>query len=114
MLNLDKFMRMVQGKGAELVNKSAALRGRANSTRVSDTHFVLKGHKMKGPWDAPLQTAVFATGCFWGAEKGFWRMPGVYTTAVGYCAGYTPNPTYEVSDKCTGSRTLKRCCYFLI
>ncbi|EOD39907.1 methionine sulfoxide reductase [Emiliania huxleyi CCMP1516] len=69
--------------------------------RVSDRHAVL-GSKMKGPWPAGYKVAVFANGCFWGSEKGIWRLPGdgIYTTAVGYAAGFTPNPTYE--EACSG------------
>lgn len=63
---------------------------------VSDTHYVL-GTPMRGPWPAGMQTFVFANGCFWGSEKGVWRLPGggIHSTAAGYAAGYTPNPTYE-------------------
>merc|ERR1719261_1921862 len=59
---------------------------------------------MEGPWPASMQVAVFANGCFWGSEKGIWRLPGggIYSTAVGYAAGYTPNPTYE---ECCSGRT---------
>merc|ERR1719217_1331386 len=55
---------------------------------------------MKGPWPEGYKVAVFANGCFWGSEKGAWRLPGVYSTAVGYAAGFTPNPTYE--EACSG------------
>jgi len=55
---------------------------------------------LKGPWPAGLQTAVFGMGCFWGAERLFWRLPGVYSTAAGYAGGITPNPTYE--EVCSG------------
>jgi peptide-methionine (S)-S-oxide reductase len=66
---------------------------------VPDTHFV-NGHRLTPPFPAGLEHAVFAMGCFWGAERMFWEAPGVYTTAVGYAGGYTPNPTYR--EVCTG------------
>ena len=64
-------------------------------------HYVLK-NKMEPPYPDHLKVAVFANGCFWGSEKGIWRLPGggIYTTAVGYAAGFTPNPTYE--EACSG------------
>jgi len=68
--------------------------------KISDKHFVLN-NPMKGPWPEGYKTLVFANGCFWGSEKGVWRLPfGIHTTAVGYAAGYTPNPTYE--EACSG------------
>jgi len=70
------------------------LPGRDTPMRVSDRHFVL-GTPMKGPWPQGFQRLVFGNGCFWGSEKGIWRLPGVHSTAVGYAGGYTPNPTYE-------------------
>lgn len=66
---------------------------------VSETHFV-NGNPLKGPFPEHLQQAVFGLGCFWGAERKFWQIPGVYSTAVGYAAGSTPNPTYE--EVCSG------------
>ena len=66
---------------------------------VPESHFVL-GMPLKPPFPEGIETAVFGMGCFWGAEKGFWELPGVYTTAVGYAAGHTPNPTYE--EVCSG------------
>jgi len=70
---------------------------------VPTSHHVLKGATLEGPFPGNLQTALFGLGCFWGAEKKFWQVPGVYTTAVGYAAGLTPNPTYrEVCSGLTG------------
>ena len=76
-----------------------ALPGRAQPMAVPDRHFV-NGNPIAPPFPEGLQRAVFAMGCFWGAERVFWLMPGVWTTAVGYSAGSTPNPTYE--EVCTG------------
>jgi len=66
---------------------------------VPDSHFV-NGHRLTPPFPAGLEQAVFGMGCFWGAERKFWEAPGVYTTAVGYAGGYTPNPTYK--EVCSG------------
>jgi peptide-methionine (S)-S-oxide reductase len=79
--------------------RADALPGRAAKMPVRDAHFV-NGHPLKPPFPAGLETALFGLGCFWGAERCFWRLPGVYTTAVGYAGGYTPNPTYE--EVCSG------------
>jgi len=69
---------------------------------VPDAHYV-NGHPLEPPFPDGLATALFGMGCFWGAEKKFWQLPGVYTTAVGYAAGLTPNPTYrEVCSGMTG------------
>lgn len=76
-----------------------ALPGRSEALPLQPRHAV-KGHGMLPPFDAPLQQAVFGLGCFWGAERLFWRLPGVHVTAVGYAGGYTPNPTYQ--EVCTG------------
>ena len=82
--------------------KADALPGRAESMPVPEKHFV-NGARLKGPFPAGLEQAVFGLGCFWGAERKFWQLPGVYTTAVGYAAGHTPNPTYrEVCSGMTG------------
>ena len=77
----------------------SALPGREARMPVPAEHYV-SGAPLKGPFPAGCRQAVFGLGCFWGAERRFWQVPGVYTTAVGYCAGSTPNPTYE--EVCTG------------
>jgi peptide-methionine (S)-S-oxide reductase len=82
-----------------MVDPAAALPGRAQEIAVPDRNEVL-GTPMKGPFPAGVQTAVFGMGCFWGAERIFWEADGVYTTAVGYAGGLTPNPTYE--EVCSG------------
>ena len=90
------------GKSAAIPSKSQALPGRAERLPVPDAHHV-NGAPLEPPFPAGLETAMFALGCFWGAEKKFWQQPGVYTTAVGYAAGHTPNPTYrEVCSGMTG------------
>src|SRR3954447_13716488 len=76
-----------------------ALPGRETPMTVPDQHYV-NGRTLTPPFPEGLQQAVFGLGCFWGAERIFWETPGVYTTAVGYAGGYTPNPTYE--ETCTG------------
>ena len=76
-----------------------ALPGRAQEMPTAVTHFV-NGHPLKGPWPEGLEEAVFAMGCFWGVERIFWQIPGVWTTAVGYVDGPTPNPTYQ--EVCSG------------
>jgi len=76
-----------------------ALKGRSTPLAVPDRHFV-NGHPIKPPFPAGLEQAVFALGCFWGAERKFWNVAGVYTTAVGYAGGLTPNPTYD--EVCSG------------
>jgi peptide-methionine (S)-S-oxide reductase len=79
-----------------------ALPGRSEPMPVPGTHFV-NGHRITPPFPAGLETAVFGMGCFWGAERKFWQAPGVYSTAVGYAGGPTPNPTYrEVCSGMTG------------
>jgi peptide-methionine (S)-S-oxide reductase len=86
-------------KKLRMPSPDEALRGRATSIPVGDTHFV-NGHRIKPPFPAGMKTAMFGMGCFWGAERKFWQTPGVYSTAAGYAAGYTPNPTYE--EVCSG------------
>jgi len=77
-----------------------ALPGRRERMRVPDAHFV-SGARLEPPFPAGAERAVFGMGCFWGAERKFWEAPGVYSTAVGYAGGYTPNPTYE--EVCSGA-----------
>lgn len=79
--------------------KDSALKGRDTEMQVENKHFIL-GTPLKPPFEPPLEVAVFGTGCFWGTEKGFWRLPGVYSTAVGYAGGFTPNPNYR--EVCSG------------
>jgi peptide-methionine (S)-S-oxide reductase len=90
---------MFMFRKTDLPRPEEALPGRAEEMPVSDRHFV-NGHPLKPPFPEGLQTATFGLGCFWGAERTFWRLPGVYTTAVGYAGGYTPNPTYQ--EVCSG------------
>jgi peptide-methionine (S)-S-oxide reductase len=79
-----------------------ALPGRAEKMAVPEAHFV-NGARLVAPFPDGLEQALFGMGCFWGAEKKFWQLPGVYSTAVGYAAGFTPNPTYrEVCSGMTG------------
>ncbi|MHB1535470.1 MAG: peptide-methionine (S)-S-oxide reductase MsrA [Acidimicrobiales bacterium] len=83
----------------DLVTADDALAGRSQPLAVPAAQSVT-GHPLEGEWPAGHQQAVFAMGCFWGAERQFWTAPGVYTTAVGYAGGFTPNPTYE--EVCSG------------
>src|SRR3954453_21415254 len=87
------------GSKSRMVAPEDALPGRPNPIPTSDPHFVL-GTPLKPPFPQNLQTAVVGMGCFWGAERVFWQADGVYTTAVGYAGGHTPNPTYE--EVCSG------------
>ena len=90
------------GKSAKIPSKSEARPGRAERLPVPEVHHV-NGNRLEPPFPAGLETAMFALGCFWGAEKKFWQQKGVYTTAVGYAAGHTPNATYrEVCSGMTG------------
>ncbi|WP_405427194.1 peptide-methionine (S)-S-oxide reductase MsrA [Micromonospora sp. NBC_00617] len=84
---------------AEMVSPDQALPGRQIAMPVADRHEVL-GTPLKGPFPEGLQVAVFGMGCFWGAERLFWTLPGVYTTSAGYAGGITKNPTYE--ETCSG------------
>jgi peptide-methionine (S)-S-oxide reductase len=86
-------------KSLELPTQETALPGRAHPIPTAETHFV-NGRPLKAPYPEGLETAVFAMGCFWGVERLFWKIPGVYVTAAGYVNGITPNPTYE--EVCSG------------
>jgi len=87
--------------GAQMVPKDKALPGRSSPMKVAAKHYVL-GTSMQGPWPPGAEVIVLASGCFWGSEKGIWRLPGggIISTAVGYAAGFTPNPTYD--EVCSG------------
>ncbi|MBJ7900649.1 MAG: peptide-methionine (S)-S-oxide reductase MsrA [Cyanobacteria bacterium RI_101] len=87
------------GKKLELPSPAEALPGRATPLSLTNKHFV-NGNPLQPPFPEGLEQAVFGLGCFWGAERKFWQLPGVYSTAVGYSAGLTPNPTYQ--EVCTG------------
>jgi peptide-methionine (S)-S-oxide reductase len=85
---------------ARMPEPEQALKGRnAPAYRVPETHYVNR-NRIRPPFPDGLEMAVFGMGCFWGAERKFWELPEVYSTAVGYAAGYTPNPTYE--EVCSG------------
>ena len=86
-------------KKTEMIAPDDALPGRPDPIPTAETHFV-NGHPLKPPFPDGLQQAIVAMGCFWGAERVFWQTQGVWVTAVGYSAGYTPNPSYE--EVCSG------------
>ena len=86
-------------KPLDLPTAAEALPGRTQPILTSQTHFV-NGRALHGPYPYGMETAEFAMGCFWGVERIFWKLPGVYVTAVGYSGGITPNPTYE--EACSG------------
>jgi peptide-methionine (S)-S-oxide reductase len=86
-------------KTLQMPTPEQALPGRDTPVPVPHAHFV-NGNPLKAPFPEGLQQALFGMGCFWGAERRFWQTRGVYTTAVGYAAGYTPNPTYR--EVCSG------------
>ena len=87
-------------KKLELPTPDQAPPGRPLAMPVADTHVVL-GTPMKGPWPTGHEVVVFGMGCFWGAERIFWRIPGVYSTSAGYAGGFTRNATYE--EACSGT-----------
>ncbi|MGF1515568.1 MAG: peptide-methionine (S)-S-oxide reductase MsrA [Elainellaceae cyanobacterium] len=96
------------GKKAEMPAPENALPGRDAAMPVPEKHFV-NGAALKPPYPDGMKLAMFGLGCFWGAERCFWQQEGVYTTAVGYAAGYTPNPTYrEVCSGATGHNEVVR------
>ena len=87
------------GKPARIPTADEALPGRSTRMAIPETHYV-NGHRIAAPFPNGLELAMFGMGCFWGAERKFWQLKGVYSTAVGYAAGHTPNPTYR--EVCTG------------
>ena len=86
-------------KTPEMPTRETALPGRDQAIRTAERHFV-NGRPLKGPYPEGAQLAQFAMGCFWGVERIYWQVPGVWVTAVGYAGGVTPNPTYE--EVCSG------------
>ena len=90
---------MLFKKTLDLPAADEALPGRPQAIRTAETHFV-NGRPLKGPYPEGLQLAQFGMGCFWGVERIFWKLPGVWVTAAGYAGGITPNPTYE--EVCSG------------
>jgi peptide-methionine (S)-S-oxide reductase len=86
-------------KTTEIPEASQALPGREQQVEVPPAHFV-SGNPLTPPYPEGTEIAVFGMGCFWGAERRFWQLDGVWTTSVGYAGGYTPNPSYE--EVCTG------------
>lgn len=88
------------GKKSQLPKPGEALPGRSTPVAVPKEHFVNHGRPIKGPYPEGLEVAAFGLGCFWGAERKFWQQDGVWTTAVGYAGGETPNPSYQ--EVCSG------------
>jgi peptide-methionine (S)-S-oxide reductase len=86
-------------KKLNVPSAAEALAGRETALPTAETHFV-NGHALKGPYPDGMETALFGLGCFWGAERMFWKLPGVWVTAVGYAGGHTKNPTYQ--EVCSG------------
>lgn len=87
------------GKKKAMIDREAAMPGRAEMMAVPEAHFV-NGHRIQAPFPQGIKTLVVAMGCFWGAERIFWQLDGVYATAVGYAGGYSSNPTYR--EVCSG------------
>ena len=92
-------MQFLRPSAPRMPTAADALPGRSETMAVPAHHFV-NGESLTGPWPDGTKTAIFALGCFWGAEKDFWQTPGVVSTAVGYIGGFTPNPSYR--EVCTG------------
>ena len=90
---------MLFKKSHEMPTREEALPGRDQPVRTDEVHYV-SGRPLKGPHPEGFETAIFGMGCFWGVERVFWQLPGVWVTAAGYAGGYTPNPTYE--EVCSG------------
>jgi peptide-methionine (S)-S-oxide reductase len=90
---------LIARRKSAMPEPTEALPGRNTPLATAESHFV-NHRSLKGPYPEGSETALFGLGCFWGAERAFWRIPGVWVTAVGYAGGYTPNPTYE--EVCTG------------
>ena len=98
-------------KRTRMPSATEALPGRSEKMRVPARHFV-NGRPLEPPFPAEMAMAMFGMGCFWGAERCFWQLPGVFSTAVGYAGGYTPNPTYqEVCCGMTGHNEVVRVVY---
>jgi peptide-methionine (S)-S-oxide reductase len=98
-------------KQMKIPDPATALPGRAEAIATAQTHFV-NGRPLKGPYPEGHRVADFGLGCFWGAERAFWKLPGVWVTAVGYAGGVTPNPTYrEVCSGMTGHNEVVRVVY---
>ena len=90
---------MPSTRSAEMPTPETALPGRDQPVRTDEVHYV-NGRPLKGPHPEGFETAIFGMGCFWGVERVFWQLPGVWVTAAGYAGGYTPNPTHE--EACSG------------
>ncbi len=102
------FFGLGKGKKSEMPNPQDALPGRSAAMSVPDKHYV-NGNPLVPPFPDGMEMGMFGMGCFWGAERKFWQLEGVYSTSVGYAAGYTPNPTYqEVCSGLTGHNEVVR------
>lgn len=93
------FSRYIDTRKLQMPSPDRALPGRDTAMRIQNHHYV-NGHPLQPPFPAGMEQIQLGLGCFWGAERKFWQLPGVFTTAVGYAAGFTPNPTYE--EVCSG------------